>query len=117
MTVAHAHALRTPAHLPVARAAVRVAAACALVATSAVLGAFAQTEEQTITALLRATMVAVPLAAGMYAWHIRPVERFARLLMIVGLVSFLTTLAESGDATLYSVGRSAGWTLEILLVI
>ena len=62
-------------------------------------------------------MVAAPLAAGIYARRLRPFERFSRLLLVVGVVSFVTTLAESDDATLYSLGRAAGWTLELLLVV
>ncbi|WCB93106.1 hypothetical protein DSM104299_01808 [Baekduia alba] len=113
---AYARELGTYARLHVTRAVLGIAGAFVLVATAAVLGGSARTGEH-ITGLLRATMVAAPLAAGLYAWGVKPFERFARLLMLVGLVSFVTTLAESGDATLYSVGRAAGWTLEILLVI
>jgi signal transduction histidine kinase len=119
MNVAQTHAreLRTPSRLHFTRAALGIAGASVLVAIAAALGGSTRTGEHMTAALLRATMVAAPLAAGLYAWRVRPFERFARLLVVVGLVSFLTTLAESGDATLYSVGRAAGWTLEVLLVI
>jgi len=118
MDIAQIPALRMHARrLHVTRAALGVAGGSVLVVIAAALGASARQEDQTTAALLRATIVAAPLAAGLYAWGVRPFERFARLLVVVGLVSFLTTLAESDDATLYSIGRAAGWTLELLLVI
>jgi signal transduction histidine kinase len=92
-------------------------AAAAMTVIAAVLGATAPGDDGIATAVLRATMVAAPLGAGLYAWRIPALRRFARLLVLVGLVSFATTLAESTDATLYSVGRAAGWTLELLLVV
>jgi signal transduction histidine kinase len=61
-------------------------------------------------------MVAVPVAVGAYAWSRRPDERFGRLLMLAGFGWFLTTLAESGDELLYSIGRVSGWALEVLLI-
>jgi signal transduction histidine kinase len=64
----------------------------------------------------RALMVGVPIAVGLYAWHRRPEERFGRLLVAVGFGWFLTTLAESGNGVLYSVGRVAGWAVEAGLV-
>src|SRR6185295_3446246 len=100
MDIAQIPALRMHARrLHVTRAALGVAGGCVLVAIAAALGASARGEDETTAALLRATIVAAPLAAALYAWGLRPFERFARLLLVVGLVSFLTTLAESDDAT------------------
>jgi signal transduction histidine kinase len=92
-------------------------AAVALTATAAVLGATAGADEAAAAATLRGAMVAAPLAAGLYAWRMAPFRRFARLLVAVGLVAFGTTLAESSDSVLYSVGRAMGWGLEVLLVV
>jgi signal transduction histidine kinase len=64
----------------------------------------------------RALMVAAPVAVGCYAWYRRPGERFGPLLITAGFGWFLTTLAESDDATLYSIGRVAGWLVELELV-
>jgi signal transduction histidine kinase len=64
----------------------------------------------------RALMVGVPIAVGLYAWHRRPEEKFGRLLVALGFGWFLTTLAESGNDVLYSVGRVAGWAVEVGLV-
>ncbi len=67
-------------------------------------------------AVARALMVGVPIAVGLYAWHRRPRERFGPLLLAVGFGWFLTTLAESGNEVVYSVGRVAGWLVEVGLV-
>jgi signal transduction histidine kinase len=92
-------------------------AAGALTATAAALGATGATHDAAATATLRGAMVAAPLAAGLYAWRVPPYQRFARLLVLVGLATFVTTLAESSDTVLYSVGRVAAWGLELLLVV
>ena len=73
-------------------------------------------ENPSLAATGRALMVAVPIAVGLYAWHRRPDERFGHLLVAAGFGWFLTTLAESGDSVLYSVGRVSGWVVEIGLV-
>jgi signal transduction histidine kinase len=64
----------------------------------------------------RSLMVGVPVAVGLYAWHRRPEERFGRLLVGLGFGWFLTTLAESGNEVVYSVGRVAGWVVELGLI-
>jgi signal transduction histidine kinase len=64
----------------------------------------------------RGLMVAVPVAVGCYAWHRRPGELFGPLLIVTGFGWFLTTLAESDDELLYSVGRVASWLVELELV-
>jgi signal transduction histidine kinase len=64
----------------------------------------------------RGLMVAVPVAVGCYAWHRRPGERFGPLLIVTGFGWFLTTLAESDDELLYSIGRVASWLVELQLV-
>lgn len=99
------------------RTAATISGALVLVSAAATLGARGATHDQAMAALLRGTMVAAPLAAGIYAQRLCPFERFSRLLIVVGVVSFLTTLAESSDPTPYSIGRAAGWTLELLLVM
>jgi signal transduction histidine kinase len=64
----------------------------------------------------RALMVGVPIAVGLYTWHRRPDERFGPLLVALGFGWFLTTLAESESGLLYSLGRVAGWMVEVGLV-
>jgi signal transduction histidine kinase len=64
----------------------------------------------------RASMVLVPVAVGCYAWHRRPDQPFGLLLLAAGFGWFLTTLAESDDSVLYSVGRIAAWFVELELI-
>jgi signal transduction histidine kinase len=65
-----------------------------------------------LAALGRASMVALPIGVGLYARHRRPGDRFGLLLTIAGFAWFLTTLAESDNELLYSVGRVSGWLVE-----
>ncbi|HEU0024852.1 MAG TPA: histidine kinase [Thermoleophilaceae bacterium] len=69
-----------------------------------------------LAATARALMVAVPVAAGLYACYRRPDERFGPLLVAAGFGWSLTTLAESSNEVLYSVGRVAAWSVEIGLI-
>ena len=64
----------------------------------------------------RVLTVAVPIAVGLFALRRPPFERFGRLLVAAGSVWFLTTLAYSDDATLYSIARVAQWLFEPLLI-
>ena len=94
--------------------AAAVVAGLALAGTSAAI-----TFESTASAgaaVARALMVAVPVAVGAYAWHRRPSERFGRLLMLTGFGWFLTTLSESDNELAYSIGRVAGWAVEVSLI-
>jgi signal transduction histidine kinase len=60
----------------------------------------------------RGTIVAAPIAVGLYAWSRGPYERFGRVLAVVGAGWSLTALAGSTSAVLYSTGRVAGWLVE-----
>jgi len=73
-------------------------------------------EGAALAGLARASMVAVPMGVGLYAWHRRPADPFGRLLVAVGCGWFLTTLAESSAELLYSIGRVAGWMVEVGLI-
>jgi signal transduction histidine kinase len=83
----------------------------------AALLAHAGTESQPdLSALARALMVAVPMAVGTYAWRRGPDSRFGLLLIIAGAGWAVTTLAETDDSLAYTVGRTAGWVVELLIV-
>jgi signal transduction histidine kinase len=93
---------------------------CALVtlaatAAAAIAGSGAESHPVRV-AVARALIVGVPLAVGLFTWSRRPDARFGLLLAGVGTVLLVTTLAESGDEVAYSVGRTAGWGVEVLLV-
>jgi signal transduction histidine kinase len=64
----------------------------------------------------RASMVLVPVVAGCYAWSRTPHRRFGVLLVLVGAGWFLSTLSESDNSLVYSVGRISGWFVELELI-
>jgi signal transduction histidine kinase len=98
----------------IAAAAVGGALLCCISVAVTLSGA--EADNPGLAAAGRALMVAAPVAVGCYAWYRRPGERFGPLLIAAGFGWFLTTLAESDDATLYSIGRVAGWLVELELV-
>ena len=73
-------------------------------------------ENPALAALGRASTVAVPIGVGAYAWYRRPGERFGTLLIAAGFGAFLATPAESSNDVLYSIGRVAGWGVELGLI-
>ncbi len=99
------------------RVAAFSAMSAALVGAAIVLGASAGTSVPLVSGLLRGTLVAAPLLAAAYAFREPGFARFGRLLLAVGVVSFLATLGESPHAGLYTAGRIAGWGVEVLLVL
>src|SRR4051812_12213800 len=69
-----------------------------------------------LVGLTRGVIVATPIAVGLYVWQRPAGGRFGLLLIGAGAGCFVATLAESGHAGLYTVGRAAGWLLEVLVV-
>ncbi|HWV85047.1 MAG TPA: histidine kinase [Capillimicrobium sp.] len=69
------------------------------------------------TAVARGLSVALPCLVGLYAWHRREGARFGIVLIATGALVFVTALAESPDPWPYTVGRVAGWLVEIALVV
>ena len=88
-------------------------AAVSVTVEVALVGADAQPG---LVALARGLMVGVPLAVGLHTWYRRPAERFGLVLIVAGAACFVSTLAESDDELLYSLGRVAGWLIAALLV-
>ena len=97
-----------------------VAWCTAAVAMCAVTGALtasgSRSEYAWLEAVARVLTVAAPIAVGVFALHRPPFARFGRLLLIAGVVWFLTTLANADNATLNSIGRIAYWAFEALLI-
>src|SRR5688500_8339398 len=85
-------------------------------ATAAQIGLSGASSHPALVASVRALIVGVPIAAGIFTWWRGAAERFVLLLLFAGVASFLTAFAESSDELLYSIGRTAGWCLEVLLV-
>ena len=65
-------------------------------------------------AVTGALVIAAPVGVGL-ATLARRQDRFAALL-VRGLLWSVTVLAESHDATLYSVGRIAAWIVDLVVV-
>jgi signal transduction histidine kinase len=91
-------------------------AGCAAVAVSVAIVVSGDASHPLLIASARALIVGAPVAVGLYAWYRRPEERFGGVLVAAGAAWFATTLAESDDATIYSIGRAAGWVTEVVLV-
>ena len=61
--------------------------------------------------------VALPVTFGVLRLERDRTDRFAWMLVGAGALWSLTLLAESGDSSLYSVGRVAVWLVEPVLVV
>jgi hypothetical protein len=71
-----------------------------------------RSEYDWVEGLARAVMVGAPIAVGLYARERKQFERFGTVLIAVGIVWGLATLAGSRDEVLYSVGRVAFWMVK-----
>ena len=92
-----------------------VATALAGAALAALITASGPATHLGLAAATRAIVVGVPLGVGLYWWSYRHRDRFGLLLAALGAALLVTTLAETDDELLYSVGRVAGWGVEVLL--
>lgn len=91
-------------------------AAAALCAGAVVLTlAEAPAGERAWAAATGALTIAAPTGVGL-ATLARRWDRFAALLVATGALWSLTVLAQSHDATLYSVGRTSVWVVEAMVV-
>ena len=82
---------------------------------AAALLAYAGAESQPgLNALARALMVACRSPSALYAWSAVRTSGFGLLLIAAGAGWVVTTLAESADAGAYTIGRVAGWLVEVL---
>jgi signal transduction histidine kinase len=94
-------------------------AGCAIVAL-AVAGAAAaiaaSSDRSSLEALARALIVGVPTAVGLGTISRTGNDRFGLLLAGLGGALLLATLATSDNELAYTIGRAAGWFVEVLLV-
>ena len=65
----------------------------------------------------RAAAVFVPVAVGLHQWRSRAPQRYAVLLVLLGLWMVPVALAEAHASGLYSAGRVAGWIAEYLMLV
>jgi signal transduction histidine kinase len=87
---------------------------CAVTAAVTISGS--RSDQAELEAAVRVLTVGAPIAVGLYALRRPPFARFGGLLVLSGIAWFLTTLANSDQADLYSIGRIAGWAAEPLLI-
>ena len=84
--------------------------------TAAVTASGSSSQYAWLEALARALTVVAPISVGVYALRRRPFQHFGAMLVLAGVVWFLTTLTNSQSEVLYSVGRVAAWVVEPLLL-
>jgi signal transduction histidine kinase len=72
--------------------------------------------DRAVAILVHVLCAALPIALGLFRLSKRKGDRFARLLIVTGLLWSVTTLAQSSDATLYSIGRTGAWLVEGMIV-
>src|SRR3954468_21506930 len=94
--------------------ALSIAAVAMCAVTGAATASGSSSDYAWLEAVARMVTVAAPLAVGIFALRRPPFARFGGLLVIAGVVWFLASLANAGDATLYSVGRVSLWLFEPL---
>jgi signal transduction histidine kinase len=87
---------------------------CGLAAWLTAAGSVA--EQAWLEACARALAVAAPIGVGVYARRRPASARFGNLLVATGVAWFATTLSESSDPVLHSIGRIGGWCFEPLLI-
>ncbi len=73
-------------------------------------------EHRYLTATVAVLLIGSPLVLGIYAWRSDLSRRFGALLVLGAAGMFVTTLANSGASLPYSVGRLAGWAMEVAIV-
>ena len=94
--------------------AVMGVALCAI--TAAITASGNTSQDAWLEAVARATTVGAPIAVGLYAWRLPSFGRFGALLITLGVVVFVATLAESSSPVLHAIGRISGYVAEPLLI-
>src|SRR2546421_4216918 len=97
-------------------AALAVAGSVLVAGAIAIVAADTAPRDRALALTVHVLSIGLPIALGAFRLSRRSDDRFARLLVGTGLLWSLTTLAESSNATLYSLGRVAIWLVEPLLV-
>jgi signal transduction histidine kinase len=106
----------TLAGQPRTRAEIGLAGGLLTLGTVALVLVEAAPADRGVTAVIHALGISLPIALGLFRLSRSRNDRFAWLLVGMGLVWSVTTLAESSDPVLYSIGRTAVWVVEAALV-
>jgi signal transduction histidine kinase len=69
-----------------------------------------------VAAVVAALQIASTIWLGIYAWRSDTSRRFGALLVLGGVGMFLTTLSNADASLPYSVGRIAGWWMEVAIL-
>src|SRR4051812_30105577 len=94
-----------------------LATGCLLTAGTLVLDATDSSRtDRAARIIVHALCAALPIALGLFRLSRRKGDRFAHLLIATGLLWSVTTLAQSSDSTLYSIGRAGVWFVEVAIV-
>jgi signal transduction histidine kinase len=95
------------------------AGGCALatIAAAGAATAIAAGAGQTpLDALAHALIVGMPVGVGLGAIGRLENDRFALLLAALGGLMLIATFGDAGDELAYTVGRTSGWVVELLMV-
>jgi signal transduction histidine kinase len=92
-----------------------LAAGMVLCAVTALVTISGSPADPALAAAGRVFVVATPIGAGAYAVYRGESARFGTRLIVLGFLWFLSTLAGSSNAWVYSTGRVFGWIAELML--
>ena len=104
-------------HLDRRIAATASAAVAAVALTGAAAGIAASGDNSDLAILARALIVGVPAATGLRAVVRQDNTRFGLILIAVAAALLVSTLAETDDDVAYTIGRTAGWVVQVLIVL
>src|SRR4051812_2990548 len=92
-------------------------AGCLLTAAAFVLDATdTPRNDRALAVTVHVLCAALPIALGLFRLTRRRDDRFALLLIGAGLAWSVISFAQSSDPTLYSIGRTGVWLVELMIV-
>src|SRR3954471_24626157 len=98
------------------RAAAAVCGAALFCAAGLLVASWSESRYDWLEALARALAVGAPIGVGLYAHRRAPFARFGTLLIGVGALAFVATLASSPNELVHSLGRVAAWPADVAVV-
>jgi signal transduction histidine kinase len=92
------------------------AVGCGLAVLTGLIAYTGNSPGDAAAAVVRGASVLLPIAVGLAMWSRQADPRFGRLLAAAGLLTFGAALGGSDDEVVYSIGRVAGWLVEVALM-